>query len=98
MKRIVMFYGRECPYSQAVMPMIDKLKEEGIAIIDKREVWHDEQNEALREDYADILERDCERKTIVPSFVDPMEKRALCNPKDYVELNTWILKKEKGSD
>jgi len=37
------YYGEECPHCHKMMPIVDKLIEEGIKI-EKLETWHNEEN------------------------------------------------------
>jgi len=49
MKRIIMFYGAECPHCHAMMPLVERLEKEEKVKVDRREVWHNERNaDAMR--------------------------------------------------
>ncbi len=97
-KELLMFYGRECPYSRA---MLEELNEngfpEGVKIV-RKETWHHPENVEIRKAYVDVLkeaalEKDGNpRDTIVPSFVDPETRDAIANP-SYDELIKWVVER-----
>lgn len=76
------FYGAECPHCVKMMPMIDKLIEEGIAI-EKFETWHDEGNARKMEEY--------ERGQCggVPFFYNTESKHFICGETDEETLRKW---------
>ncbi len=90
-RQYILFYGGRCPFSLAVMPMIDWLEKMLPVDFDRREVWDNEDNERLRDEYKEELVEACGRKTIVPALVDVQARRAICNPDSYVDLNRWVL-------
>ena len=76
---ILEFYGKECPHCVAMMPMVDKLIEEGIKI-EKFEVWHDETNAEKMKEYDRGL---CGG---VPFFFNTETKKFLCGESDEKSL------------
>ncbi len=76
------FYGKECPHCVTMMPMIDKLIEEGIAI-EKFETWHDEGNAEKLKEYDRGL---CGG---VPFFYNTESKQFICGETDEETIRKW---------
>lgn len=76
------FYGKECPHCVTMMPMIDKLIGEGIAI-EKFETWHDEGNAAKMQEYDRGL---CGG---VPFFYNTESKQFICGEADEDTVRNW---------
>lgn len=76
------FYGEECPHCHNVMPVVDKLIEEGIEI-EKRETWHNEENAKLYE------EKDTGLCGGVPFFWNEENKQMLCGEADEATIREW---------
>lgn len=76
------FYGAECPHCVTMMPMIDKLIEEGIAI-EKFETWHNEENAEKLKEYDRGL---CGG---VPFFYNTESKQFICGETDEATIRKW---------
>ncbi len=76
------FYGKECPHCVAMMPLVDKLVEEGFAI-EKFETWHDEKNAEK------MLEYDRGLCGGVPFFYNTDSKQFICGGTDEDTLRKW---------
>lgn len=77
------FYGSECGHCLSMMPIVDKLIAEGVAI-EKLETWHDEKNAAR---LADIDRGLCGG---VPFFYDTDTKHYICGETDEATLRRWV--------
>ncbi len=86
MRKIILFYGEECPDCTRVMPWLDQLGVE----IEKYEVWHNDENRKLREEYKELIETGCSSYDRVPSFIDVEKKRSICEPRTIEELKEWL--------
>lgn len=89
MNKIIMFHGASCPHCHHMMPIVDKLIEEGFEI-EKLEVWGSEENAAKMRENKDIITEACGDGLGVPTFFDEEKKRALCGEYTYEELKKWI--------
>lgn len=76
------FYGKECPHCIEMMPIVDKLIEEGIKI-EKHEVWHDDANQ---EKFAKLAEGKCAG---VPFFLNTDSDQFICGGTDEDTLRKW---------
>ncbi|MEK7665496.1 MAG: thioredoxin domain-containing protein [Patescibacteria group bacterium] len=65
------FYGKECPHCISMAPIIEKLIKDGIKI-EQHEVWHDQKNAKLMEEYDKGL---CGG---VPFFYNTETKKSIC--------------------
>lgn len=91
MKRIIMFYGAECPHCRAMMPLVERLeKEEGIEM-EKLEVWHNERNADLMRKHEAIILKASGGILGTPAFING--KKALCGEVPYEELKKWAMGK-----
>mgnify|MGYP001563565719 CR=1 FL=1 len=89
MKKIIMFHGRECPHCRAMHPIVDRLIEEGCDI-EKKEVWHDENNADEMRKHSSIIRGMCDGDLGVPAFLDREGSRAVCGEISFSELEKWI--------
>lgn len=76
------FYGKECPHCVTMMPLVDKLIAEGIAI-EKLETWHDEGNAERMKGYDRGL---CGG---VPFFFNTESKQSICGEADEKKIRKW---------
>lgn len=76
------FYGAECGHCLKMMPIVDKLIEEGIAI-EKLETWHNDENAAKMQEYDRGL---CGG---VPFFYNTESKKFICGEADEKTLRAW---------
>ncbi|MBN1223539.1 MAG: thioredoxin family protein [Candidatus Aminicenantes bacterium] len=92
MSKLIMFHGKECPHCQVMMPLVDKLvKEEGIKI-EKKEVWHNENNADLMRSYRDIIEPKCGGQLRTPTFMNTDTNDIICGEVSYEKLKDWATR------
>ena len=91
MAKLIMFHGRECPHCRAMMPLVDRLEEEGIAF-EKLEIWHDEKNADLMRSYRPVLMPQCGGQLRVPTFLNTETNAAVCGEISLEKLKEWALK------
>lgn len=92
MKKILMFYGKECPHCHVMLPLADKLsKEEKVKIV-KLEVWHNSKNAKKMRGFENMAREACGGELGVPLFVNEQKKTALCGEEPYKKLKTWLKK------
>jgi len=89
MKKITMFYGKECPHCHVMLHIVDQLIKEG-ENIEKLEVWHNDDNAREMRKYSEACLKACEGSLGVPVFLDKEENRALCGEVSYDKLKEWI--------
>ena len=76
------YYGEECPHCHHMMPLIDKLIEEG-KDIQKFETWHNEE-------HASALEKADEgRCGGVPFFHNTETNQTICGATSEVRIRAW---------
>lgn len=92
MKRMVMFYARECPHCKAMMPYVDKLEKETGVVLEKLEVWHSEKNADLMRSYRSIIAPKCGGQLRTPTFLNTETNDILCGEVEYEKLKKWALK------
>lgn len=76
------FYGEECTHCHVMMPIVDKLIEEGVKI-KKYETWHNEENAKLFE------EKDRGTCGGVPFFYNDETKKSICGEASEKEVRDW---------
>ncbi len=91
-KKLIMFYGAECPHCHAMLPLAEKLEKEENVKIEKQEVWHNEKNAENMRKYKDIIIKACGGEFGVPAFIDPEKEEAFCGETSYEELKEWAKK------
>jgi thiol-disulfide isomerase/thioredoxin len=77
------FYGTECGHCLAMRPLVERLEQETGVVIEKIETWHNEGNEAKRQQY------DQGRCGGVPFFINTDTNATLCGEVSYEELKAW---------
>ena len=89
-KRLIWFYGKECPHCRKLHPIVERWEAETGVTIDKLEVWHDEGNAQLMRSYADAISPSCGGDLGVPAFYNENTKKAICGSRvDAAKLTTW---------
>ena len=76
------YYGEECPHCHHMMPLIDKLIEEG-KVIEKRETWHNEENAHQFE------QADNGKCGGVPFFVNTDSGQFICGATTEERVRAW---------
>ena len=89
---IIMYYGAECPHCHAMMPLVAKLEKEAKIKIEKKEVWHNEENADEMRSHEDIISHSCGGEMGVPCFFSKKKKQALCGETPYREFKEWAVK------
>ena len=92
MAKLYMFHGRDCPHCKNMMPLVDKLEEESGIRFDKREVWHDDENQDLMRSFRPVLAPKCGGQLRVPTFFNPESEDVLCGEVEYEKLKEWAEK------
>jgi thiol-disulfide isomerase/thioredoxin len=92
MKKIIMFYGEECPHCHVMMPIVDKIEKEskGKIKFEKLEVWHNPDNLDYIRKFKIFLKGQCGGEILFPTFFDLKNKRGLCGERSYAQLIAWI--------
>jgi len=91
-KRLIWFYGRECPHCRALHPVVDKFMADAKVKIELLEVWHDEQNAQLMRKFGDAISEACGGSLGVPAFYNEKTGKAICGAR----INTEKLAKWAG--
>ncbi len=80
------FYGDECPHCKTMEPLVKRLKDEGIEIL-QLEVWKNKENAEKMAEYDKGL---CGG---VPFFYNTETKSFICGEASYDDLKVWATKK-----
>lgn len=80
------FYGKECPHCHEMEPLVDQLQKETGVMVDRLEVWHNDENMKTMEKYDKNL---CGG---VPFFFNTETNKFICGEASYDELKTWAGK------
>ena len=89
-KKLIMFYGRECPHCKVMLPLADRLSKEKKIKIEKIEVWHNEKNADKMRSFKDIIVPACDGGGLcVPAFIEEKLKKAFCGEDTYEHLKNW---------
>lgn len=92
MKKIFMFYARECPHCRVMLPIVDRLEKETGISFERLEVWHDEKNADLMRSWRHILAPACGGQLRTPTFFEPESQAVLCGEVPYEKLKDWAEK------
>ncbi len=92
MVKLYMFHGRDCPHCRKMMPRVDKLEAETDIRLDRREVWHDDENQDLMRSFKEVLAPKCGGQLRVPTFFNPETGDVLCGEVEYDTLREWAEK------
>ena len=84
-KRLIWFFGRECPHCKQLHPIVDKFVEDTGIQIDKLEVWHDDKNAQLMRSHGDVIADACGGSLGVPSFFNEKTGKAICGARINAE-------------
>ena len=82
---LIYFYGQECQHSASMAPLVARLEKELKVKVLKLEVWHNEENAHLLEEYD---QGSCNG---VPFFYNEKTGEFLCGATDYESLKAWAL-------
>lgn len=79
---LIEFYGTECVHCKEMVPLVERLKQEGIELT-RLEVWHNQKN-------AEILqELDQGKCGGVPFFFNKKSGKWICGSVPYEKLKAW---------
>ncbi len=88
--RLIEFIGHECIHCARMGPVVEAAERNIGQRIEKREVWHDEENARLMEEtYGDTLRAACGGYIGIPAFVNEATDEALCGEQELETLLAW---------
>ena len=90
---LYMFYGKECPHCEAMMPLVDQLEKETRVKLVRLEVWHNDKNQRIMLRFEHVLTAACGGVLGVPTFYNTKTKKAVCGEQPYDVLKAWSGKK-----
>ena len=89
-KRLIWFYGKECPHCKKLHPVVDQFEEQNGMEITRLEVWHDDQNAKLMRQYGESISAACGGDLGVPAFYNEATGKAICGSRvDSEKLKGW---------
>jgi len=83
------FYGEECPHCVRMKPLVERLEKEEGVILEKYEVWHNEENKKK------MIVADGGRCGGVPFFLNTETQKFICGGASYEELKELALGKKE---
>ena len=92
MNEQIMFWARECPHCQKMMPLVDKLEKETGIKLERLEIWHNEKNADLMRSYRSIIAPKCGGQLRTPTFFNTETNDVICGEVEYEKLKEWALK------
>ncbi len=81
------FYGRECVHCKHMEPLVERLEQELKVKVEKIEVWHNEENAKLMQEFDKGF---CGG---VPFFFNTKSGKWICGATSYENLKKWALGK-----
>ena len=85
MSHLLEFYGTECPHCETMLPRLTELEKELKISIMRYEIWHNEENSRLMDQYDKNL---CGG---VPFFYNTKTSEWICGETSYEKLKEWAL-------
>lgn len=92
MEKKIMFWARECPHCQNMIPLVDKLEEKTDVKLERLEIWHNEKNADLMRSFKDVIAPKCGGQLRTPTFFDTETNDVICGEVEYEKLKEWALK------
>jgi thiol-disulfide isomerase/thioredoxin len=92
MKKLILFYARECPHCQRMLPLVDRLEKETGVAPERLEIWHDEKNADLMRSYRTVIAPKCGGQLRTPTFLNTETNDLLCGEVGYEVLKAWALR------
>lgn len=89
MNNLLFFIGTDCPHCDAMRPLVAKLEFETGIHLDERDVWKNETDYRLMENYQNqvqIHDPECDG---LPFFYNTATKTYLCGEVNYKTLKDW---------
>ncbi|MBI3671677.1 hypothetical protein HY249_02690 [Candidatus Azambacteria bacterium] len=84
-KRLLEFYGEECPHCKNMDPLIEELEKELGLKVERFEVWSNEKNKKMLQEY------DRNFCGGVPFFYNTASCEWICGEADPEKLKKWAL-------
>lgn len=82
---LIEFYGAECSHCKTMEPLVARLEDEEGVVVQKLEVWHNQENARLMRDY------DKDYCGGVPFFFNTKTGKWICGSASYEKLRKWAL-------
>jgi glutaredoxin len=86
MNHLLFFSGADCPHCDIMRNLIKRLNIEFDIIIEEHEVWNNEANYRLLENYT--TNHDCPG---IPVFINTQSGVVLCGEVSYKQLTSWAM-------
>jgi thiol-disulfide isomerase/thioredoxin len=91
MNQKIFFYGTECPHCEVMRPLIARLVFDTGIILDERDVWVNQTDYRLYENYQNtVMKKDPECEGL-PFFYDTKSQAYLCGKVSYKDLHAWAV-------
>ena len=86
MNHLLFFTGNDCPHCDMMRKLAERLDHEFGITVDEREIWQNETNYRLLENY--LEKKDCPG---IPVFVNTQTGVLLCGEITYKQLQSWAF-------
>ena len=84
-KRLLMFFGTECPHCHEMEPLLEQMEKELHVTVERLEVWHNVQNMAFLQS---VDKGQCGG---VPFFFNEKTGKWICGSTKYDKLKAWAV-------
>ena len=94
MKKIIMYYGTECPHWHSMIPTAKKLTKSLGFKFEAKETWHNSKNAKELEKYRDKIINAC-GVIGVPAFFNPNTGEAICGEMPEENFKAWLKNQKR---
>ena len=91
MHQKLFFYGTDCPHCEAMRPLMAKLAFDTGIVFDERDVWKNQSDFRLYENYQNAVMKKDPECAGLPFFYNPKTGTYLCGEVSYKELKAWAV-------
>lgn len=91
---ILFFYGTDCPHCESMQPLLVKASYETGVIFDEREVWGNQSNYRLFENYQESIKKNDPECDGIPLLYCVETEDYLCGEVNYKTLKQWVIKNQ----
>ncbi len=91
---IIFFYGTDCPHCELMTPLLAKASFETGVVFDEREVWENQANFRVFENYQELVKKNDPECDGLPFLYCVETGDYLCGEVNYKTLKSWILKNQ----
>lgn len=88
---LLFFYGTDCPHCEAMRPLLGKLAFETGVVFDERDVWTNQADYRVYENYQNRVSAKDPECVGLPFFYNTQTGDYLCGEVNYRTLKKWAV-------